>query len=214
MTSIGEDAFAFNQLESVELPASLTTMTTATSVDLAGGSLGPANNLTVSYPLAFESTGFTAGTWKGYASEAFVTVNFDLAGHGDVEAPRRITPGQLLTKPAVDTTATGFTFTGWFADAALATTFNGAARRSRNRRSHRHRAVCVRRPARRRICDPRTPAHPKSLILRWRARRQPPQVAAAGTPNRAFLPARRASPSRLGRHCDEGATHDVPAHRS
>lgn len=92
------------------------------------GSLGAGYRLTVNYPLAFASSdptaGFTAGSWQGYSTAPFVAVNFEMGGHGDQVAVQRIAPGSKPTKPAAAPSATGWTFTGWFADSALSTSFD------------------------------------------------------------------------------------------
>ncbi|GAA3875322.1 hypothetical protein GCM10022381_17510 [Leifsonia kafniensis] len=92
------------------------------------GSLGSGTSLTVNYPYAFEtadpSTGFTSGTWQGYASAAYAAVSFEMGGHGDQAAPQRITVGQTATAPATAPEGSGYTFTGWFTDAAATMAFN------------------------------------------------------------------------------------------
>ncbi|GAA3875274.1 hypothetical protein GCM10022381_17450 [Leifsonia kafniensis] len=49
-------------------------------------------------------------------------VTFEMNGHGTAIADQTVTIGQLATKPTAPT-ASGYTFTGWFTDAALSNAF-------------------------------------------------------------------------------------------
>jgi LPXTG-motif cell wall-anchored protein/uncharacterized repeat protein (TIGR02543 family) len=94
------------------------------------GSLGPAYGVTVYYPLAYGAPqtagGFTTTPWYGYPTQGIADVSFAMNGHGDPVRTQPINVGSLATEPQPDPTATGWTFTGWFTDAALATAFDFA----------------------------------------------------------------------------------------
>ena len=94
-----------------------------------GGSFGPEFGLVVSYPWAFDETqtahGFTAPTWKGYASQAVVAVNFDLNGFGAAVAAQSVVVNSPTTEPSAPVSST-HTFTGWFTDAAATDAFSFA----------------------------------------------------------------------------------------
>ena len=51
-------------------------------------------------------------------------VTFDMGGHGTAPADQTVNEGSKATKPAVDPTAEGWTFGGWYADATFSEIFN------------------------------------------------------------------------------------------
>ncbi|GAA3875252.1 hypothetical protein GCM10022381_17420 [Leifsonia kafniensis] len=147
VTSIGAAAFSANYPYDLANPglsqftaenATLKTVTftgaaPTTITDITGvgnpvnASFGPFDVL-VSYPWAFGTDngvadGFTSPTWQGYASQAIATVDFELNGHGTAIDSQAITVGSVATEPAAPS-ASGFTFTGWFTDAALTNAFS------------------------------------------------------------------------------------------
>ncbi|GAA3875257.1 hypothetical protein GCM10022381_17430 [Leifsonia kafniensis] len=147
VTTIGGAAFSSNYLyDPLHLESALFTAENATLknvtftgaapttiIDITGdgdpvwASFGPFGVL-VSYPWAFSTSaalpgGFTSPTWKGYASQAVATVDFELNGHGTAIDGQAIAVDQTATEPTAPS-ASGFTFGGWFTDAALANEFS------------------------------------------------------------------------------------------
>ena len=51
-------------------------------------------------------------------------VTFDMGGHGTAPADQTVNEGSKATKPAVDPTAEGWTFGGWYADATFSAAFD------------------------------------------------------------------------------------------
>ncbi|MGX5682334.1 InlB B-repeat-containing protein [Schumannella luteola] len=96
-------------------PADATGTTLALPVPNSGGGGG---GLTVTQPE--ESRLGATGVAIVRFTAAPVTVTFDVQGKGTAPAAQEVLAGYPITKPA-DPTASGYTFTGWFADAALTT---------------------------------------------------------------------------------------------
>lgn len=142
LASIGNDAFLHNQLTSVTFPASIAAIGFAAFYDNAGltdavflgaapatftaagvpyGSFGPGPGTTVHFSSSFASPpiagGFTSPTWQGYNAQRNPIVSFDLGGHGASISPEEVVFGSTLAAPPAPT-ASGWTFTGWFTDAA------------------------------------------------------------------------------------------------
>jgi len=64
--------------------------------------------------------GYTTPTWHGYNTVPLnvpYTVSFDLNDHGTAPAEQLVQPNNLVQRPS-DPSASGYTFTGWFTDAA------------------------------------------------------------------------------------------------
>ena len=55
------------------------------------------------------------------------TVSFDMNEHGTAPADQTVKEGEKATKPAVDPTAEGWTFDGWYADATFSAAFDFTA---------------------------------------------------------------------------------------
>ncbi len=142
LASIGNDAFLQNQLTSVTFPASIAAIGFAAFYDNAGltdavflgaapatftaagvpyGSFGPGPGTTVHFSSSFASPpiagGFTSPTWQGYSAQRDPVVSFDLGGHGASISPEEVVFGSTVAAPPAPT-ASGWTFTGWFTDAA------------------------------------------------------------------------------------------------
>lgn len=142
VTTIGAEAFAQNRVSSVTIPASVThiehgaffmhdwlkrvdlrgpapTMGTSAATEAPFGSAETNGDLTLYYPkryeAASESEGYTAPTWKGYASRAVATVAFDAnGGSGSMAAQSSSVPSKL---DANAFTRDGFRFSGWNTEA-------------------------------------------------------------------------------------------------
>lgn len=141
LATIGDDAFLHNQLTTVIFPASIAGIGFAAFYDNAGltdvvflgaapttfsaagvpyGSLGPPPGPLVHYPSSFAAPpagGYTTPTWEGYNAQRNPIVSFDLGGHGAAIAPEDVGFGSTVAAPPAPT-ASGWTFTGWFTDAA------------------------------------------------------------------------------------------------
>ena len=71
-------------------------------------------------------------TWKAEGGNGYIpplapesyTVTFNMNGHGTQIDPQTVKAGSKATKPAVDPTAEGWTFDGWYADATFNVTFD------------------------------------------------------------------------------------------
>ncbi|MBH0117265.1 leucine-rich repeat protein [Salinibacterium sp. NG253] len=144
LVTIDDSAFEGNLLTSVTFPASIAAIG-AGAFQLNGspfdvvflgaaptmfvpaglnGSLGASSPTLVHYGSAFAApavaAGFTSPTWQGYNVILNPIVTFDLAGRGAAIAPTEVPFGAALAAPA-EPTASGYTFDGWYTDAALTT---------------------------------------------------------------------------------------------
>lgn len=129
--SIGNAAFYDNDLTTVTIPASVTFIDsyaffgnpTLTEVWFEGdspstGTYGTLNNQSVvHYNCA--ASGFTPPNWQGfylYAAECFNNVQFDSQGGNEITT-ERVFSGSLVDEPTTPTRP-GYTFDGWYSDAA------------------------------------------------------------------------------------------------
>jgi len=140
-------AFMENALTSVTLPASLQMLSSgpfAKNPDLTSVTfLGPPPNVPYGNPLVESSTaaervtvthywrfgadqvsgGFTSPSWYDSPTRSLAIVDFALGGHGADIAPVEVAPGGTVAAPATPSAA-GWSFRGWFADAALTVPFD------------------------------------------------------------------------------------------
>jgi uncharacterized repeat protein (TIGR02543 family)/LPXTG-motif cell wall-anchored protein len=144
LVTIGSGAFFGSDLTSVTFPASIATIgpsafrdngsltdvvflgaapTTFTAAGVSG-SLGTSPSILVHYGSAFASpaaaAGFISPTWQGYKAARNPIVTFDLSGRGAAIAPKEAVFRTTIAAPT-EPTASGYTFTGWYTDAALTT---------------------------------------------------------------------------------------------
>ncbi|QYH34580.1 leucine-rich repeat protein [Salinibacterium sp. M195] len=137
-------AFYENEITTVTIPASVTGIDRRAFADngsladvvflgaaptaffAAGsdGSLGRSPSIVVHYSSVFAdpaaAAGFTTPTWQGYNAVPNPIVTFDLSGRGAAIAPTDVPFGTAMAAPA-EPTASGYTFSGWYTDAALTT---------------------------------------------------------------------------------------------
>jgi uncharacterized repeat protein (TIGR02543 family)/LPXTG-motif cell wall-anchored protein len=122
IATIGPGAFKLNDSLSdvVFLGAAPTTFTPAGPSE----SLGASPSILVHYGSAFASpaaaAGFTSPTWQGYSAILNPIVTFNLSDHGTAIAPTEVPFGTAMEAPT-EPTASGYTFTGWYTDAAMTT---------------------------------------------------------------------------------------------
>lgn len=90
----------------------------------SAGSLGSGDGLSVHYPVELPGWERAGARWQGYSAVPYVTVDFAMGAHGTQTPAQRVSVGDKPEMPFPAPTAAGFTFTGWFADTALATTFD------------------------------------------------------------------------------------------
>lgn len=141
LTTLDDFAFFINQLETVTIPAHLPAIgfaafgfspltevwfagMTAPEMQNAGqfGPFGEGYGLTLKYHC--DATGFSYPAWQKYDTSAVCTVSFDSAG-GSPVPPATTTVGETVAEPA-DPSREGFTFSGWFVDAATTSPFDFA----------------------------------------------------------------------------------------
>ena len=67
------------------------------------------------YELTENNDNWSDGTWDTYTPS--YSVSFNMNGHGNAVSDQCVQSGAAITQPA-DPTATGYTFAGWYADAA------------------------------------------------------------------------------------------------
>ncbi|PJJ78357.1 putative repeat protein (TIGR02543 family) [Salinibacterium amurskyense] len=144
VVDIKQYAFYENQLTTVTIPASVTDIERRVFADngsladvvflgaapaafvAAGsdGSLGGSPSIVVHYSSVFAdpaaAAGFTTPTWQGYNAVPNPVVTFDLSGRGAAIAPKEAVFRTVIAAPA-EPTASGYTFSGWYTDAALST---------------------------------------------------------------------------------------------
>lgn len=75
------------------------------------------------------STGFTV---KAAAQPSKYNVTFNMGGHGTAPADQTVIEGGKAIKPAIDPSAEGWTFDGWYANAAFSAKFNFGTAITRN----------------------------------------------------------------------------------
>ena len=122
IAAIGADAFELNgSLSDVVFLGAAPTMFVPTGLN---GSLGTSPSILVHYGSAFASpaaaAGFTSPKWQGYSAILNPIVTFNLSDHGTAIAPTEVPFGTAMEAPT-EPTASGYTFTGWYTDAALTT---------------------------------------------------------------------------------------------
>lgn len=144
LVTIEESAFEDNLLTSVTFPASLAALNASAFRDNASltdvvflgaapttfaatgvdGSLGGSPSVLVHYGSAFAApavaAGFTSPTWQGYNAVPNPVVTFDLSGRGAAIAPKEAVFRTAIAAPT-EPAASGYTFSGWYTDAALTT---------------------------------------------------------------------------------------------
>lgn len=133
LRSLGESSFEhYDYDQDVLLPLAVT-FTGAPPTIVAGsrttvsGSFSEAEQVTISYPAAYDSSvyagGYTRPTWEGYETESHVNVTFVLGYDGALPIPAaRVAEGSTLALPD-EPERDGFDFTGWYTDAALSASF-------------------------------------------------------------------------------------------
>ncbi|WP_447522922.1 leucine-rich repeat protein [Salinibacterium sp. NYA9b] len=144
LVTIEESAFEDNLLTSITFPASIAAIgagafegndslsdvvflgAAPTMFVPAGlnGALGASSPTLVHYGSAFAdpaaAAGFTTPTWQGYNAVPNPIVTFDLSGRGVAIAPKEAVFRTAISAPTAPTAA-GYTFEGWYTDAALTT---------------------------------------------------------------------------------------------
>lgn len=73
------------------------------------------------YELTENNDNWSDGTWGTYVQS--YSVSFNMNGHGNAISDQCVQSGAAITRPA-DPTATGYTFAGWYADAACTQEWN------------------------------------------------------------------------------------------